>query len=323
MKCIFKVMLMLAAIVGVTPLAAPAHAQATRTWVSGTGDDANPCSRTAPCKTFAGAQPKTATGGQIDCLDPGGFGSVTITKSLTIECSHGGGFGSVLVAGGNGIAVNAGATGVVILRGLDLDGLGQTSTPAQNGILFTSGLELHVEDCFIHGFQNAAITVTPAGTTNRLYVNRSYLLNSGNGLDVTPSSSAIVLAALDSDVIEQNTSGIDLNGSGASIYATVSNSTIANNTGAGTNSYGLTANVNSSVIMNNDVVYGNAGTGVNSNGSSTTVRVGGSTIYQNVVGVSATNGGILQSYKNNQISANGTDGTPITAFPGPNSQPLQ
>src|SRR3989440_249753 len=83
---------------------APAHAQATRTWVSGVGDDANPCSRTAPCKTFAGAISKTAAGGEINCLDPGGFGAVTITKSIAIDCSEV--FGSVLVSGTNGIVIS-------------------------------------------------------------------------------------------------------------------------------------------------------------------------------------------------------------------------
>jgi hypothetical protein len=62
-----------------------ANAQATRTWVSGVGDDANPCSRTAPCKTFAGAISKTAPGGEIDALDPGGFGALTITNAITID----------------------------------------------------------------------------------------------------------------------------------------------------------------------------------------------------------------------------------------------
>src|SRR3954463_13269400 len=88
---------------------APAQAQATRTWVSGTGDDVNPCSRTAPCKTFAGAISKTAAGGEIDVLDPGGFGTVTIAKAITID---GGGF---LASGTNGINVNAGPSDVVIL----------------------------------------------------------------------------------------------------------------------------------------------------------------------------------------------------------------
>src|SRR3954466_3249056 len=99
--------------------AAPANAQATRTWVSGVGDDANPCSRTAPCKTFAGAISKTAPAGEINVLDPGGFGAVTITKSITISSE---GFeAGVLVSGTNGIIVNAGNTANVVLRGLDIE----------------------------------------------------------------------------------------------------------------------------------------------------------------------------------------------------------
>src|SRR5437867_642944 len=94
---------------------APAHAQATRTWVSGVGDDANPCSRTAPCKTFAGAISKTAPSGEINCLDPGGFGAVTITKAITISCEIG--TAGVLVSGTNGIIVNAGVNDAVVLRG--------------------------------------------------------------------------------------------------------------------------------------------------------------------------------------------------------------
>jgi uncharacterized membrane protein len=84
-----------------------AHAQATRTWISGVGDDANPCSRTAPCKTFAGAISKTSAGGEIDNLDTGGFGALTITKAITLD-GGGGGVASILVAGTNGITVAAG-----------------------------------------------------------------------------------------------------------------------------------------------------------------------------------------------------------------------
>src|SRR5947209_16024249 len=107
--------------------ASAAQAQATRTWVSGVGDDANPCSRTAPCKTFAGAISKTADGGEIDCIDPGGFGAVTITKSITID--GGGTFASILAAGTTGINVNdsgSGAPGtkVVQLRNLSINGAG-------------------------------------------------------------------------------------------------------------------------------------------------------------------------------------------------------
>src|SRR5450432_1294959 len=93
---------------------APANAQATRTWVSGVGDDVNPCSRTAPCKTFAGAISKTSAGGEINVLDPGGFGAVTITKSITIRADHVA--AGVLVSAGNGINVNAQPTDRVILE---------------------------------------------------------------------------------------------------------------------------------------------------------------------------------------------------------------
>src|SRR3978361_763283 len=114
------------------------HAQATRTWVSGVGDDVNPCSRTAPCKTFAGAISKTAAGGEIDCLDPGGFGAVTIGKSLTIDC---GTFpGGILAASVNGVIVNGGANDKIILRNLVINGTISVNTGI-NGIRYLGGKE--------------------------------------------------------------------------------------------------------------------------------------------------------------------------------------
>src|SRR3954451_14418308 len=127
-----------------------ASAQATRTWVSGVGDDANPCSRTAPCKTFAGAISKTANGGEINCLDPGGFGGVTITKSLAIKCRYT--EGGVLVAGTNAIVVNAPATSNVTLEGLDINGLNGTASPGLHGIRILSAKQVHITDNEIYGF---------------------------------------------------------------------------------------------------------------------------------------------------------------------------
>src|SRR5471030_1356121 len=122
------------AILGLTA-ASLTHAQATRTWVSGVGDDANPCSRTAPCKTFAGAISKTAAGGEIDALDPGGFGTLTITKSITIDGGGGGGqVASVMASGGPGIIVSAGATDIVTIRNVQFQGnLGNGSSPGNAG----------------------------------------------------------------------------------------------------------------------------------------------------------------------------------------------
>src|SRR5690242_19851854 len=138
-----------------------AQAQASRTWVSGDGDDANPCSRTAPCKTWAGAISKTAVNGEIDALDPAGFGAVTITKSITLD---GGGFlASVLVSGTNGIVVSS-STAIVHLRNLSIQGI----TTGLTGIEVPAVAELHVDHCLIGNFSNKAINFHP--TSGLLFV---------------------------------------------------------------------------------------------------------------------------------------------------------
>src|SRR6185312_15059505 len=141
-----------------------AHAQATRTWVSGVGDDANPCSRTAPCKTFAGAISKTAAGGEIDCLDPGGFGVVTITKAITIDC---GTFpGGILSAGSpSGVTVNAGVNDRIILRNLVIDGFG-TGT---SGVRFLAGKELELDRVVIQQLTTNGIEINKTASANVIF----------------------------------------------------------------------------------------------------------------------------------------------------------
>src|SRR4051812_39328997 len=170
--------------------ASAAQAQATRTWVSGVGDDVNPCSRTAPCKTFAGAISKTAVNGEIDCLDPGGFGTVTITKSITLDGTTGSGFGSILAAGTNGINVNDSATATpntvfVNLRNLSIQGAGT----GFSGIRFTSGKVVHVEHCSISGFKgngangHAISADFSAGSGQKLYVTDTIITDcTGDGI---------------------------------------------------------------------------------------------------------------------------------------------
>ncbi|HEX8709500.1 MAG TPA: hypothetical protein VF723_14745, partial [Pyrinomonadaceae bacterium] len=148
-----------------------AQAQATRTWVSGVGDDVNPCSRTAPCKTFSGAISKTAEGGEINALDPGGFGTLTITKAITVDGTTGQGFGGVLASGASGFTVNicggtaAGCTNahpsdaVVILRNLSINGMNQTTGPGVSGVRYLEGARVFVENCTIFGFNTAGIDV--------------------------------------------------------------------------------------------------------------------------------------------------------------------
>src|SRR5689334_8191766 len=135
-------------------VAAPASAQATRTWVSGVGDDANPCSRTAPCKTFAGAISKTAAGGEINVLDPGGFGGVTITKAITLRADHV--EAGVLVSGTSGIVINAGVADKVVIDGLDFEGASPT-TPGINGINILQARDVLVRNSSIRGFSTSGI----------------------------------------------------------------------------------------------------------------------------------------------------------------------
>ena len=136
------------ALVGAAIIASPAAAQASRTWVSGVGDDVNPCSRTAPCKTFAGAISKTAAGGEISVLDPGGFGAVTITKSISIVAE--GNEGGILASLTNGITINS-PTAVVYLRGLIIEGKGD----GLNGINIVAAKAVLIEDTVIRGFRAA------------------------------------------------------------------------------------------------------------------------------------------------------------------------
>jgi len=172
---------------------APAQAQASRTWVSGVGDDANPCSRTAPCKTFAGAISKTANGGEIDALDPGGFGAVTITKSITLD-GGGGQVASILVAGTNGVNVSAQPTDVVIIKNIRFQGLlGNGSNSGNAGITaikFNSGLRLIVENCEIYGFNTNGIDIASNTAGNFTAINNTQIMNVGNAGIIAESSVA-------------------------------------------------------------------------------------------------------------------------------------
>jgi hypothetical protein len=300
------------AALGLMALAAPANAQATRTWVSGVGDDANPCSRTAPCKTFAGAISKTAPAGEINVLDPGGFGAVTITKAITIssESSEAG----VLVSGTNGIIVSAQPGDVVVLRGLDIQGLNS----GLSGIVFNSGKALHVERCTIRQFTVNGILFQPSANAN-LFVSDTIISEDGNlgtttggGIAIKPSGGASV-AFISRSYVDANVSGIALASSGAgSNFVTVSDSRVSRNV-----TDGITVGAASSLLLDRSVVSLNSSNGVNANASGALARIGGSTLFGNNNAVAASGGGSVLSFKNNQIAGSFTsDGTPINPVPG-------
>jgi hypothetical protein len=274
---------------------APASAQATRTWVSGVGDDVNPCSRTAPCKTFAGAISKTALGGEINCLDPGGFGGVTLIKAMTLNCGYT--LGSILVAGSPGITVNAGVNDRVSIRGIHLTGVNQTATPGTIGIRILAGAAVSIEDSVISNFGQQGILDSRSAGNTKLFVRNS--------------------------VISHNT------GTGISLLATNVSSTEIENVSSINNLFGIATGPANSVMIRRSVFAGNSNTGIEADGGAQvnvvdtaittngigvqangTIRLSNSDISYNTTGVSAAGG---QTYGNNRISGNGTPGTALTA----------
>lgn len=243
-------------------------AQATRTWVSGVGDDANPCSRTAPCKTFAGAISKTAPGGEIDALDPGGFGALTITKSITLD-GGGGQVASVLVAGTNGIVVAAGATDIVIIRNMRLDGLlgGGNGNAGLSGIRFISGKALILENDVIFGFANSGIDLEPNANASVTIFNTSVenigqcaaascTAGQGDGIFAKPTAGTLKVTVNNSTVSVGSNNAVE---TGAGAILEFSNGTMSNfNNGA-------TASGGTLIVGHSTIAY-NAVNGYNPNG---------------------------------------------------------
>jgi len=293
--------------------------QATRTWVSGVGDDANPCSRTAPCKTFAGAISKTAPGGEIDALDPGGFGALTITKSITLD-GGGGQVASVLVAGTNGITVAAGANDVVIIRNLRLDGLlgSGNANAGINGINFISGKDLNIENCIIFGFNNNGVNImlNQAATVhivNTIIKNigscapASCVTGQGDGVYAITNTGAVSVTVDNSQIMVVANSGVE---AAANSRVAVNRSLISAAGSSGGKSVGNGGSGSGSSLSfdNCELVYGGNGvTAINSSTafvSNSTIAYNSGTAYNAITGTTL---GIVNAYATG--SATGANGT--------------
>ena len=320
----FKTFAGLALAFGTMSWAVPASAQATRTWVSGVGDDANPCSRTAPCKTFAGAISKTATGGEINCLDPGGFGGVTIIKSISIVCDFT--EGGVLSAGAgvNGIVINLpSATDTVFLSGLDLNGAGN----AQNGIRIVSGGVVHIQNSIIRNYRASnglGMSVQPAGSLQLTVFNTTIDDNgvsgnpgTGGGILVQPTGAGGAARVTLRDVRLQNNGNnqirIDTTGNtGAGVTVDVFGTEIS----GGAN--GISVNVptsNAQMNIFDTLIRGATQNGITVTGASATIRVGRTTITSNATGLASAGGAFLLSYANNTLDGNGVSGSFTQTIP--------
>ena len=294
--------LTLALLLGTTTLA---EAQASRTWVSGVGDDVNPCSRTAPCKTFAGAISKTATNGEINVLDPGGFGTVTITKSISIIAE--GNTGGILASLTNGVIVNAPGA-VVVLRGLDINGFGN----GLNGIRFLAGASLTVENCQIYGFTGKGIDMVP-NSAARLLVSDTVIRNNvglnAGGILLAPTLTGSVAATLERVRMERNRFGLRVEDRAR---ATVRGSTASSND---TNGFRAVSAGDVAQITIDDTVASDNNTAIGAQGgANATVRMSHMVVTSNGTGLSATGGAAIISYGNNRIADNTVDGAPTSTI---------
>jgi hypothetical protein len=282
-------------------IAQPLFAQATRTWISGVGDDANPCSRTAPCKTWAGALSKTANNGEINAIDAGGFGAVTITKSITL--SGDATMAGVLVAATNGITVNAAATDTVHLRNIVLDGLGSIGGSLAGVKVLQAGL-VTLENLQIFGFSTHGVEIAPAASAGSPPLNVS--LHNVKIRQSTDSAAPLVPAV--SGV--PTASGLQANGTLRNVVVSASDLHIQGMPGVAT--IGVHALGSASVDLHSSRINFTSTAGVAATGASAVVRLSDTSVNGNAVGLSATAGGQIVSYNNNRLRGNTVDGAPTS-----------
>ena len=295
-----------ALIVGPTMLSAlPANAQATRTWVSqASGDDMFACSRTQPCRTFSGAISKTAINGEINCIDAGGYGAVTITKSVTIDCT--GTYGSILAyAVTAGVLINIVASAddphrSVRLRGLSINGTGVVGTVGTrtglDGIRILQASSVFVEDTAINDFSQQGIKVAAGEAVNLALDNVTIRNTSGSGVTLSTAAGQVV-AALNNVRIDGTPVGVSANGL---VRADLRNVTLAHNT------TGLRTMNSDNIINVDNMMVSFSTTGAQSSAGNT-IRIANSTITQNATGLFP-NGGAIVSMSGNSLSGNTTDG---------------
>jgi hypothetical protein len=267
------------------------NAQATRTWVSGTGMDSNPCSRTAPCQTFAGAIGKTAAGGEISVLDPHGYGGVTITKSITINGE--GSLSSILAAsaGTLGISVNAGATDVVYLKNLDING----ATTGSTGISWSAGNALILDKVRIYNFVNYGVSINKSASGFFSMTNSSITNCVAAGINAQ-TSSGLLRAEIDNTKVFGCTSG----------FKAIANAqlTIKNSTASGCGTAGFHALGGSAVLNLQSCTATHNGDGIKTELGGV-VRLGQSTVSNNITkGLDTASGGSVESYQDNYITGN-------------------
>jgi Pro-kumamolisin, activation domain/Divergent InlB B-repeat domain len=286
----------------------------SQTFVSATlGSDTNPCTRTSPCLTFAAALAQTTAGGEIDVLDTGDFGPVTITKAITIFGNAVGGAGMITSSGTSGIVISAGANDAIHLGGLVFDGVNASGT---SGVVFTSGARLNISNCVFQGFTTSGVTFSPgagSASTTRMVVQDTTIVNNTTGLLIQPTggiAAKVTLRWLRIDISTGEGLRVDGTGGSGAINATISDSTASFNASNGIDTISGPGDATVDVIRVVAASNGSAGIQANqSSGGTASVTVGGSQLRANAIGTQATGGASLLSYGNNQVTDNAANGS--------------
>jgi len=298
--------------------AAPAHAAALRTFVSGFGNDSNTstnCSHAQPCRTFAVAVTVTAPGGEIEALDPAGYGPITISGPLTLVGLPGAAVN--VPSGGNGITISAGATDAVHVQGLLIDGSGVGTT----GILFNSGKSLTVENCILRNVVGGGLFFRSTATTPQtLAVSNSYFDENGEGIQILTLSSGTILASIDRTGLYGNgDSGLFVTGSSGTGALTVAvTDTVAANNSTGFFVASSTGKSISNLSLTHVMAEGNSHVGVEAFGAMATLWLAQSTLTGNGASYIASSPAVLNTYGDNYIDT--SNGPPIGSLTGANRQ---
>ena len=290
-----------------------ASAQATRTWVSGVGDDVNPCSRTAPCKTFAGAISKTASGGEIDVLDPGGFGTVTVTKPMTFDGT--GTFASSLASATFGFQINSAvANTTVTLRGLSINGAGTTLGIKGVRVLTNAGatVNVHIEDCVIFNFSNAGVSVETSAAAN-IFVRNTSIRTCNDGIDVVPTAGTVGLHIENSKIDQNANFGVNLQPTaGVTVKASIAGSSMNHN------GFGLMVQATAAEADCDrcDINFNSFGIFAGNSGGAPTIRLTHCMVTGNTAAGVNLNGGTVRGFTSNLIEGNG-GGNSVTNIVAP------
>ena len=284
-------------------LTTAAQARATRTWVSGTGDDANPCSRTAPCKTFAGAISKTADCGEIDALDPAGYGTITITKGIKIDGGGGeaGQVASILAAQVPGVTINNSSATCPfdVLRNLDINGINSGTT----GVNVVQGGTLALENVDIENFTQNCVNIAPAVAVGFTAYNTNMEKCTTGGLVINYTGAGTERAVLSGTHIFQSQSAIGPSATG-SVLRSARDYDLNQNGGGAVQASGASAFID----LQHCQVSNNQAFGVHATASGTITLADNTVAYNNGTGLLADPGSSILTWSNNWVTGNSPDG---------------